>query len=93
MAEFYRVLKIRGRVVIFWPPEFGLATRFLCAANYLLNDVLHMKVKLHPDEITRIKSRDHMAGIFEKSGFKIIEYYFGMKDMWTQCVLVASKES
>ncbi len=93
LTEFRRVLKVRGRVVIFWPPEFGLATRFLCMAHYILNKILNRNIKLHPDEISRIKSRRHMVGIFEKAGFKVAEYYFGMKDMWTQCVMVASKES
>ncbi len=91
LSEFRRVLKPRGEVIIFWPPEFGLATRFLCAATWLLNDLLHLKVKLHPDEITCIKSRDHMVGIFEKAGFEVKEYYFGIKDLWTQCVVAAEK--
>ncbi len=91
LKEIHRVLKPRGKAVIFWPPNFGLATRFLCAANYLLNDVLRLKVKLHPDEITRIKSREHMVGIFEQAGFKVKEYYFGIKDLWTHSIMVAGK--
>ena len=92
LTEFRRVIKPRGKAIILWPPNFGLATRFLCAANYLLNDVLRLKVKLHPDEITRIKSRAHMVGIFEQAGFKVKEYYFGIKDLWTHCIMVAEKE-
>jgi len=93
LSEFRRVLKPGGKAIIFWPPNFGLATRFLSAASYLLNDCLRSKVKLHPDEITRIKSRDHMVGIFEQAGFGVKEYYFGIKDLWTQSVMVAEKGS
>jgi ubiquinone/menaquinone biosynthesis C-methylase UbiE len=91
LSEFRRVLKPGGKAVIFWPPEFGSSVRFLGAVHYLLNDVLRLKVKLHPDEITRVKSREHMTGIFEQAGFVVKEYYFGAKDMWTQSVMVAQK--
>jgi dolichol-phosphate mannosyltransferase len=91
LSEFFRVLKSGGRAVIFWPPEFGLATRFLSAADHLLKNVLRSKVKLYPDEITRIKSKEHMVGTFELAGFEVKEYYFGIKDLWTQCVVVAVK--
>jgi len=68
-----------------------LATRFLKAANYFINDVLNLKVKLHPDEITRVKSREHMTRVFEQAGFKVKEYYFGIKDLWTHSIMVAEK--
>ena len=91
LAEFRRVLKPLGKAIIFWPPDFGLATRFLKAANYFINDVLNLKVKLHPDEITRVKSREHMTRVFEQAGFKVKEYYFGIKDLWTHSIMVAEK--
>jgi dolichol-phosphate mannosyltransferase len=92
LGEFRRVLRDDGRLIIFWPPEFGLSVIFLKGVTFLLGSVFRKRdVKLHPDEITRVRSRRHAAGIFERNGFRIVRYSFGMRDFFTHSIIVAEK--
>ena len=59
LLEFKRVLKSNGRIIILWPPTFGFTVFILDTAHFVLNKIFRMKIKLHPDEITRVKSRKH----------------------------------
>lgn len=91
LAECKRVLKPGGKIVVLWPPVFGFTVFVLDTAHFILNKIFRQKVKLHPDEITRVRSRKHATETFQKAGFDIIEYYFGMRDLFTQAVVVGSK--
>lgn len=93
LKEFRRVLKDDGKLIIFWPPEFGLSVTFLKVVKFILEKIFRKKnVKIYPDEISRIKSKKHAVGIFTDSGFKVIKYYFGPKDLFTYAVIVAEKK-
>lgn len=91
LFEFRRVLKNDGKILLFWPPEFGTSVVFLKGVHFLLNRVLGRNVKLHPDEITRVRSRRHVEGLLAQAGFTTIEYYFGPRDFFTYAVIVARK--
>jgi dolichol-phosphate mannosyltransferase len=92
LGEFRRVLRDDGRVVIFWPPEFGASVMFLKGVKWTLEHVAGRRnVKLHPDEITRVQSRRHAAAIFERNGFRVARYYFGPRDLFTHSIIVAQK--
>lgn len=92
LKEFHRVLKEDGKAVIFWPPEFGSSVTFLKMVKYLLEKVLGKKdVEIHPDEISRIQSKEEAIRIFEKANFKVLEYYFGPRDFFTHSIIVARK--
>ena len=92
LKGFNRVLKPYGRIVIFWPPEYGLSVIFFKVMVFISKNILGIKnVKFHPDEINRIKSKAHAQSIIEKSGFKLLEYRFGVSDLFTYCVIVAEK--
>jgi dolichol-phosphate mannosyltransferase len=94
LREFTRVLRPGGRMVIFWPPEFGASVSFLKCVKWFLEKVLRRKnVSFHPDEITRVQSRKHVVRFFEANGLRVLRYYFGPKDMFTQCAIVAEKPS
>ncbi len=91
LTEFKRVLKKGAKVCLFIPPTYGLTVQVLDTAHFILNKILRKNIKLHPDEITRVRSKAHIKGLIEKAGFKFIEYYFGPKDVFTQIVIVGEK--
>lgn len=92
LIEFRRVLKKNGKICLFIPPTFGLTVQVLDTSHFILNKILRKKIKLHPDEITRVRSKAHIKGLIEKSGFCFLEYYFGPKDIFTQVVIVGEKK-
>jgi len=91
LIEFHRVLKPEGKIVIFWPPRYGLSVAALRIAHYMLNNLFKRSVSLHPDEPSLLKSRNQAECFLKGSGFELIEYYFGMKDLFTQVVIVGQK--
>lgn len=93
LSEFNRVLKSNGKVVLFWPPEFGLSVMVLKLAHFVLNRVLKKEISLHPPEITRVKSRRQAEGYLARAGFTLTGYSFGFADLFTYAVLVADKTS
>ena len=91
LAELGRVLKPGGRFVAFWPPEFGTSVVFLKGVTRLLRFLGKGDVKLHPDEISRIRSRGQVTALIEASGFRVVDYSFGPGDLFTQVVVVIEK--
>lgn len=91
LTECKRILKPNGRIIILWPPTFGFTVFVLDTAHFILNRIFRMNVKLHPDEITRLKSRKFGIEMFEGAGFRVLKYYFGIRDLYTQAVIVAEK--
>jgi dolichol-phosphate mannosyltransferase len=91
LSELRRVIKQEGRILVFWPPEFGLSVRFLKIIHKILKAVTRREIKLHPDEITLAKSRAHIEAIAARANLKISGYYFGPKDCFTQVAVVFEK--
>lgn len=90
-SESCRVLVLGGKLIIFWPPTFGLSVKVLGVAYYILNKWFNKNIKLHPDEISLLKSREQAREFVEKAGFKMIDYYFGPRDLFIQVVVVAER--
>lgn len=91
LKEFHRVLKPHAQMLLFWPPEFGLSVSFMKIVHFILNNILKKNIKLHPDEITRILSREQGKRILESAGFAMTDYYFGIKDVFTHAILTAKR--
>ena len=90
LGEFQRVLKPGGKGVIFWPPVFSLSVLFLGTWHRLLH-LVNKSIQLHPSEISLLESKAQAETLLTQAGFKLIEYSFGMKDIFTQVVLVFEK--
>jgi len=93
LIEFKRVLKPKAKIILFWPPEFGITVRFLNMLHYVLNNILNKNIRLHPAETTLVKSKKQISKIIEKAGFKLIKYYFGPIDAFTHVIIVAEKST
>jgi ubiquinone/menaquinone biosynthesis C-methylase UbiE len=93
LLEFRRVLKKKGKLVIFWPPRFGPTVIMLKIIHFILNSILRRKTMLHPAEISLIRSKKQAAEIFGKAGFRIKRCYFGPRDAFTHMIIVAEKLS
>lgn len=94
LKEFHRVTKNSGKLVLFWPPEFGLSVLFFKMLKWIFaNFFRNPDIQFHPDEVCRVKSREHVESMLDQAGFKIEEYYFGLRDFFTYSVIVAVKKS
>ncbi len=91
LLELKRVLKPGGKLVIFWPPEFGFSVLVFKGLSFVVNDLLKKNVKFHPDEVCRLRSRDHARLLLERAGLSMVEYAFGPSDLFIQSVVVAQK--
>lgn len=93
LSEFHRVLTPQGRIVLFWPPKFGLSVMFLKSVHFILNDLLKKNVQLHPAEITHIASKKQATAILGNSGFSVKDYSFGLGDLFTHAIIVGEKKN
>jgi dolichol-phosphate mannosyltransferase len=92
LRQFRKVLKDDGKIILFWPHEYGVSVLALKLIHFIINDVFRKNIKFHPDEITRIKSKDQARMILLKSGFEMEKYYFGIKDIFTQAIIIGKKK-
>jgi ubiquinone/menaquinone biosynthesis C-methylase UbiE len=92
LKELARVLKPKGKIVLFWPPKYGPTVLFLNTTHFILNNILKRNIRLHPEEISLIESKEHVKTILQKTGFKLVRFYYGPKDLFTHCVIVANKK-
>lgn len=91
LKEFERILKPDGKIVLFWPAKLSLSVIFLNTTHFILNDILRRRIRLHPDEISLIEGKIQVENLLKDCGFKLTRFYFGPKDLFTYCVLVAKK--
>lgn len=91
LTEFHRVLKPDGRVVLFWPPNFGLSVMVLTTGLWLINRFRKEPLKLYPDEVSRVKSFAWVRKLMTAHGFKVHKVHFGPADLFTFVIVVAQK--
>ena len=87
LLEFNRVVRPGGRIILFWPPEFGLSVIALKLVHFVFNRLLKKNISLHPAEITRVRSRSQIERYLARGGFKLTRYDFGIRDLFTYVVI------
>ncbi len=92
LSEFSRILKDDGKIILFWPHKKGLSVNFIKIIKLIFLKLFKIKLKLHPDEITYVHSKQHISQILKQSNLQLTHYYFGIMDLFTQSVIIAEKE-
>jgi len=90
-TEVGRVLRPRGKLVVFWPHARATSVAVIKSAHFVLNDVLHKDVQFHPPEVSLIHSREEATELLAAGGFELESYEFGAKDLFVQSVVVATR--
>lgn len=92
LAEYRRVLKPQGRLVLFWPPNFGLSVIALTSFLRLVNAFRNTPLTLYPDEVSRIPSFRWVRTLMERNGLRTLHIRFGWRDLFTYVVVVAAPD-
>ena len=85
------MIKKGGKIVLFWPPVFGLSVIALHIIHFIMKYVLKNKNKLHPEEPNKLKSKKLAFELLSSNGFIPKEWSFSIKDFFTYVVLVGEK--
>ncbi len=88
LAEFRRVLRPNGKIVFFWPHVRGSSVMVLHAVHFVLRRCFNNQKKLHPAEVSLMSSKSHARAILNGSGFDLLDYRFGLRDLFVQAVIV-----
>ena len=91
LTEMGRVVKPAGKIVIFWPHQRATSVWVIRKLHWLLGKFSRNPVQLHPPEISLLQSREQAREAVEKAGFNLVDYYFGVKDLLVQAVVVGQK--
>ncbi len=59
--------------------------------HWVLNDVMRRPDRLHPPEVSLVKSRADARARLAAGGFELEKYSFGPKDMFVQAIVVARR--
>jgi dolichol-phosphate mannosyltransferase len=95
LREMGRTVKPGGKVVIFWPHRRATSVFVLKLVHRVLDLLCRnggKEVRLHPAEISLLESREQARELVESAGFNLVEYYFGMRDLLVQAVVVGCKQ-
>lgn len=92
IAEFHRILKPGGKMVLFWPPAYGLSVVGLRIIHFILANILGKHTRLHPDEPSLLRSSAATRQLLERHGFGSVEITFGISDIFTYAVVVGKKK-
>lgn len=91
---FNKLLKPDGRIILFWPPSFGLSTIFLDSLHLAMKLIQGSKFRaLVPNEPNRYKRSKSLKRDLETCGFKLIRSTFTYRDLFTFVTVVAVKNA
>jgi SAM-dependent methyltransferase len=93
LAEFHRVLRPEGKAVIFWPHRHAPSVIVLNSVHWIARNVLNkQEMRLHPPEISLLRSKEQARSIFEETKFELESCRMSIRDGFIQAVLVGRKK-
>jgi len=90
LAEALRVLRRGGKIIVFWP-HFHAPSVYVLRFWHWLLQIKGSTRRLHPPEVSLLKSQQKTLSLFEEAGFRVRHYEYGPDDIWIQAVIVAEK--
>ena len=90
LREFHRVLKPHGKLVLFWPHARATSVIVLGVCHRFLHSLLRKNTRLHPPEISLLRSQTYIRNTLAQGGFQLSNYQFGPNDFWVQAVVTAT---
>jgi SAM-dependent methyltransferase len=91
LMEFRRILKKRGKIILFWPPKYGSTVIFFKIVHFILNPVLRRNIHFQPPEPNCIQSKKWVKNIINQPGLTLERISFGMEDFYTNMAVVIRK--
>ena len=90
----HSVLKPGGKVILFWPPHYGLSVLFLHIVHTILRALQGRNFQsLHPEEPNKASTRRAARKLLEQSGFRLDRFSFSPRDAFTYVVIVGTKQN
>lgn len=89
LAEFKRVIRPGGVVILFWPPVYGLSVLSLKVVHWIVRLVNPRFKPLHPAEISLVRNRSSIRQLLLEAGFADIMFKFELRDLYTHEVIVS----
>ena len=87
LTELRRVIKNNGKILLFWPPQWGLSVFALRCLHGIARAIFKKELNLHPAELNLLKSRRHCQTFCSAAGLEIIGFQFGPRDLFTHQIV------
>ena len=90
LQECRRVLRPRGKLVLFWPHRRATSVLVLKIVMRLVR-LVRDTAAVHPPEVSLLSGRREAEARLAAAGFRLVEYSFGPRDFWVQAVVVGER--
>ncbi|MCA0375131.1 MAG: methyltransferase domain-containing protein [Gemmatimonadetes bacterium] len=96
LAEFRRVLRPGGRIILLWPGSDSIPQKMLEAVAFVVNTLKGTRAqqeqfRFHPPEISRLRSRRHGREVMSRNGFDTVTVDPGIYSLMAFKTVVAEK--
>ncbi len=92
MLQFYRVLKQKGTVILFWPAANSIPPKLLHFAENIINKTKQKKdFRFHPPEISQLQSTRECHDVLRRNGFKVSHIDFGLRSLMAFKTIIGEK--
>ena len=92
IREFRRVLKPKGRIILFWPAKNSIPQKMLKLVEKVINlKKREHRFQFHPDEISQLQSNRQASEIMKKNGFTPLYVDWGLRSLMAFKSVVGEK--
>lgn len=92
LAEFRRVLKPGGVVILFWPTRRNTSRWILGPLERVISVWKGSEFTFFPGEISRLKSKQQARLMMQSAGFQVAALDFNWRTAFIHMVIVATKQ-